>query len=137
MNGIIVVNKPAGLSSNTVVGIVKKAVGAKKAGHLGTLDVLGTEFFRLQLERQHAFSTFFYLNLKHMLQRLFLALKRKHLTPREELLKRVKGELNLTTFKMHFASLLENSFSFRRNLAARKLEVNRPTFWQERGRRFC
>ena len=41
MNGIIVVNKPAGLSSNTVVGIVKKAVGAKKAGHLGTLDVLG------------------------------------------------------------------------------------------------
>ena len=41
MNGIIVVNKPSGLSSNTVVGIVKKAVGAKKAGHLGTLDVLG------------------------------------------------------------------------------------------------
>ena len=41
MNGIIVVNKPAGLSSNTVVGIVKKVVGAKKAGHLGTLDVLG------------------------------------------------------------------------------------------------
>ena len=41
MNGIIVVDKPAGLSSNTVVGIVIRAVGAKKAGHLGTLDVLG------------------------------------------------------------------------------------------------
>lgn len=41
MNGVIVLNKPAGLSSNTAVNIVKKAVGAKKAGHLGTLDVLG------------------------------------------------------------------------------------------------
>lgn len=41
MNGIILLNKPAELSSNTAVNIVKKSVGAKKAGHLGTLDVLG------------------------------------------------------------------------------------------------
>lgn len=41
MNGIILLNKPAELSSNTAVNIVKKVVGAKKAGHLGTLDVLG------------------------------------------------------------------------------------------------
>lgn len=41
MNGIILLNKPAELSSNTAVNIVKKAVSAKKAGHLGTLDVLG------------------------------------------------------------------------------------------------
>ena len=38
---IILVNKPRGLSSNTCVNIVKKVLGAKKAGHLGTLDVLG------------------------------------------------------------------------------------------------
>ncbi len=38
---IILVNKPRGLSSNTCVNIVKHAVGAKKAGHLGTLDVEG------------------------------------------------------------------------------------------------
>jgi len=41
MNGIILVNKPKNISSNTVVNIVKKSVGAKKAGHLGTLDVAG------------------------------------------------------------------------------------------------
>ncbi len=39
MTGIILLNKPRGLSSNSAVNIVKKAVGAKKAGHLGTLDV--------------------------------------------------------------------------------------------------
>ena len=39
MTGIILLNKPKGISSNTAVNIVKKAVGASKAGHLGTLDV--------------------------------------------------------------------------------------------------
>lgn len=37
--GVILLNKPRGLSSNTAVNIVKKSLGAKKAGHLGTLDV--------------------------------------------------------------------------------------------------
>lgn len=37
--GVILLNKPRGLSSNTAVNIVKKVLGAKKAGHLGTLDV--------------------------------------------------------------------------------------------------
>lgn len=41
INGIILVDKPQGISSNTVVNIVKYAVNAKKAGHLGTLDVAG------------------------------------------------------------------------------------------------
>ena len=41
INGIILVDKPKGLSSNCVANIVKKIFGAKKAGHLGTLDVAG------------------------------------------------------------------------------------------------
>jgi len=38
---VILINKPRGLTSNKVVNIVKFFVGAKKAGHLGTLDKLG------------------------------------------------------------------------------------------------
>lgn len=41
INGIILLNKPKKISSNSAVNIVKYAVGADKAGHLGTLDVLG------------------------------------------------------------------------------------------------
>ena len=41
MNGIILVNKESGISSNSVVNKVKHLVKADKAGHLGTLDVLG------------------------------------------------------------------------------------------------
>lgn len=41
INGILLLDKPKGISSNTAVNIVKKSVGASKAGHLGTLDVAG------------------------------------------------------------------------------------------------
>ena len=41
INGIILVNKEKGISSNSVVNKVKHLINADKAGHLGTLDVLG------------------------------------------------------------------------------------------------
>ena len=41
INGIILINKESGISSNSVVNKVKHVLGASKAGHLGTLDVLG------------------------------------------------------------------------------------------------
>lgn len=40
-SGIIILNKESGISSNTAVNKVKRLLKAKKAGHLGTLDVLG------------------------------------------------------------------------------------------------
>jgi len=41
-NGILVIDKPAGISSARVVARVKKALGVKKAGHSGTLDPFAT-----------------------------------------------------------------------------------------------
>ena len=38
MNGVIIINKPVGVSSNYAVVAVKKALNTKKVGHLGTLD---------------------------------------------------------------------------------------------------
>ncbi len=40
-SGIVLVNKPVGISSNHVVNVVKRVLGAKKCGHLGTLDLEG------------------------------------------------------------------------------------------------
>jgi tRNA pseudouridine55 synthase len=42
MNGIVVIDKPAGLTSHDVVSKVKKLLGARKAGHTGTLDPMAT-----------------------------------------------------------------------------------------------
>lgn len=40
--GFLVVDKPPGVTSNHVVGAVKRATGIKKVGHAGTLDPMAT-----------------------------------------------------------------------------------------------
>ena len=40
-SGVLLVNKPRGLSSNKIVNLVKYRLHAKKCGHLGTLDLEG------------------------------------------------------------------------------------------------
>ncbi|MGH8872325.1 MAG: tRNA pseudouridine(55) synthase TruB [Acidimicrobiia bacterium] len=40
--GFLVVDKPEGMTSNAVVGRVKRATGIRKVGHAGTLDPLAT-----------------------------------------------------------------------------------------------
>lgn len=40
--GFLVIDKPTGMTSNAVVGRVRRATGVKKVGHAGTLDPLAT-----------------------------------------------------------------------------------------------
>jgi len=47
--GFLVVDKPQGITSNQVVGEVKKATGTKKVGHAGTLDPMATGVLVLAL----------------------------------------------------------------------------------------
>lgn len=69
-NGIILVNKKTGVSSNKVVNIVKHAIGANKCGHLGTLDLegegllpvtvnKGTKLFDFFLNKDKTYETIF------------------------------------------------------------------------------
>ena len=41
-NGILIINKPSGLTSHDVVHRVRRIVGRKAVGHLGTLDPMAT-----------------------------------------------------------------------------------------------
>lgn len=50
-SGVIILNKKAQISSNSAVNKVKYLVGAKKAGHLGTLDVLGEGVLPITLNK--------------------------------------------------------------------------------------
>jgi tRNA pseudouridine55 synthase len=42
MNGVLVLNKPAGPTSHDVVAVVRRAIGIGRIGHTGTLDSLAT-----------------------------------------------------------------------------------------------
>jgi len=42
MNGILIIDKPQGMTSHAVVGRVRRLFGLRKVGHAGTLDPLAT-----------------------------------------------------------------------------------------------
>lgn len=42
MDGILIVDKPPGMTSHDVVDFIRRSFGAKKVGHCGTLDPLAT-----------------------------------------------------------------------------------------------
>jgi tRNA pseudouridine55 synthase len=42
MDGILVVNKPQGMTSHDVVDLIRRRFGLKKVGHAGTLDPMAT-----------------------------------------------------------------------------------------------
>jgi tRNA pseudouridine55 synthase len=42
VDGVVVVDKPAGLTSHTVVARIRKLAGTRKVGHAGTLDPMAT-----------------------------------------------------------------------------------------------
>ncbi|HKN96917.1 MAG TPA: tRNA pseudouridine(55) synthase TruB [Pseudonocardiaceae bacterium] len=49
--GVVVVDKPAGLTSHDVVARVRRIFGTRKVGHAGTLDPMATGVLVLGLER--------------------------------------------------------------------------------------
>ena len=59
MNGLIVVDKPSGMTSHDVVSIVRRATGEKSIGHLGTLDPMATGVLPLLLGKYTRLAQFF------------------------------------------------------------------------------
>lgn len=49
MNGLLVIDKPAGMTSHDVVGILRRITGERSIGHLGTLDPTATGVLPLLL----------------------------------------------------------------------------------------
>jgi tRNA pseudouridine55 synthase len=59
MNGLLVVDKPAGVTSHDVVAIVRRVTGERSIGHMGTLDPMATGVLPLLLGRYTRLAQFF------------------------------------------------------------------------------
>jgi len=75
MNGVIVINKPAGITSHDVVSAVKKILGIKKAGHTGTLDPLATGVLPVCLNEATKLVRFLSHDSKEYLATMLLGVK--------------------------------------------------------------
>ena len=71
-NGVIIINKEEGLSSQGVVTRVKRLLGADKAGHTGTLDPMATGVLPVLVGRGVKASEFMLTSDKHYSATLLL-----------------------------------------------------------------
>lgn len=58
MDGLLLLDKPSGITSNLALQLVKRAIGAKKAGHTGALDPLASGMLPLCFGEATKFSQF-------------------------------------------------------------------------------
>jgi len=63
-SGILVVDKPAGLTSHQVVGRIRRIAGTRKVGHAGTLDPMATGVLVIGIERATRLLGYLTLNEK-------------------------------------------------------------------------
>ena len=59
VDGLLVLDKPAGMTSHDVVSLVRRATGESSIGHLGTLDPMATGVLPLLLGRYTRLARFF------------------------------------------------------------------------------
>lgn len=59
MNGVLVIHKPAGMTSHDVVARVRRIVKERSVGHLGTLDPMATGVLPLLLGRMTRLAQFY------------------------------------------------------------------------------
>jgi tRNA pseudouridine55 synthase len=65
MNGLLILDKPSGITSHDVVAIVRRATSEKSIGHLGTLDPMATGVLPLLLGKYTRLAQFFGQAEKH------------------------------------------------------------------------
>ncbi len=71
-NGVVIINKEIGPTSQGVVNRVKRIFGASKAGHTGTLDPMATGVLPVLIERGVKASEFMLSSDKHYIATLLL-----------------------------------------------------------------
>jgi tRNA pseudouridine55 synthase len=59
MNGLLIFDKPPGLTSHDVVSLVRRATGERSVGHLGTLDPMATGVLPLLLGKWTRLAQFY------------------------------------------------------------------------------
>jgi tRNA pseudouridine55 synthase len=59
MNGVLIVNKPAGMTSHDVVARMRRLLGERSVGHLGTLDPMATGVLPLVLGKMTRLAQFY------------------------------------------------------------------------------
>jgi tRNA pseudouridine55 synthase len=75
MNGVVVIDKPAGITSHDVVAGIRRVLGIRKIGHAGTLDPLATGVLPVCINEATKLIPFFESHRKDYLATLHLGIR--------------------------------------------------------------
>jgi tRNA pseudouridine55 synthase len=75
MDGILIVNKPAGITSHDVVDIIRRKFNMKRVGHAGTLDPMATGVLVMLLGKATKLSNTFTNHDKEYVAKVFFGKK--------------------------------------------------------------
>lgn len=80
MDGIILINKPQGMTSHDVVNRVRRIMHTKKVGHCGTLDPMATGVLVVGINKATKAMQFLRVKKKNIVRHLNLAVRQIHMT---------------------------------------------------------
>ena len=83
MNGVLVIDKPAGPTSHDVVAVVRRAIGLARVGHTGTLDPLATGVLPLVIGQATRLASFMSGADKEYVAKIRFGVATEHLRRRE------------------------------------------------------
>ncbi len=109
-SGILPIHKPEGMSSAQVVARVKRALGAKKAGHTGTLDPFATGLLLCGINQGTRISRFFLDGHKRYLARICLGVETDTYDPTGRIVSTAPQGM-IDALKTHDIEAVVNSFS--------------------------
>lgn len=98
MDGVLVINKPAGVTSSAVVERIKRKLGARKVGHSGTLDPIATGVLPVCINEATKISRYLMADSKEYLATVLLGVETDTYDIEGKILSR--GEINVTEKKI-------------------------------------
>lgn len=107
MDGLLLVDKPTGLTSHNIVAIVRKRLNIKKVGHAGTLDPLATGLLVIMLGKSTKLSNLLTSQFKTYQTEMELFIETDSGDITGQIIKREKTKL----FKRESIQEVINSFS--------------------------
>ena len=109
MDGFLIVNKPKGITSQTVCNVIKKKLNTKKVGHNGTLDPNATGVMLVAVGNATKLLKLFNEHDKEYIARIIFGYDSKSLDMESELTTDINMNVNIDSIKRALDKELERS----------------------------
>jgi len=133
MNGVLVIDKPSGMTSHDVVYKVRKISGIRKVGHTGTLDPLATGVLPVCMNEATKLVQFLTTDSKEYRATLLLGVRTDTLDTEGEVLSREEPRVSRMQVEAVFGALVGRRVQVAPRYSAVKVKGRALYDWTRRG----